>query len=121
MSRSTPAIQADITHRTNRYGDQIGNRLAVTTDALARLAREVSEGDSVTVEYVSGSGLDVAATGRVTAVEGRDATEGNTVDIRFGGCYLHLNADTGDYYFQDSGRERPEDGREVRSIALRMR
>lgn len=100
--------------QTNRYGEPVDTRVAEPTDALMEALGMVREGDTMTVEYRKG-GMDLTERGEVTKVEPED------VDVWFSGAYLHVNVQTGDYYFQDSAPESPADGLEVTRIRVDAR
>ena len=80
---------------------------------VAEILKNAEPGDHLTVTYINTNGLEVTAHGTITNI---DHTFG---DIRFGENYLHINTDTGDYYFQDDGRKCPEDGYKITELTLR--
>lgn len=100
-------LTADVTEQFDS-----GHGLATPTAELGDVMDAVTVGDSVEVEYEK-NGLTLTARGTVT-----DTTP-EFGDVRFGGAYLHVNTSTGDYYFQDGGREEPADGYALNTITVR--
>ena len=87
--------------------------------SLAAVVEDVTVGDRIEVAYTRTDGGHATATGTVTEV---DAEFG---DVRFrthvGACYLHINTDTGAYYFNNGHRESPEDGFRLRRVDVTPR
>lgn len=89
---------------TKRYGQQFARNVL-----LRRL--DVSEGDTVEVDYRAKSGLEVSKVGTVADVN-TGQKRGDTwidVTIRTGGptdtCYLHVNTVTRDVFFTNDSRK----------------
>lgn len=97
------------------------------SDELREFASDLSEGDYVTVVYPtpSNGGSLHRCMGTVDDVETLD---GRLDGLRFdvdecdndsagSRAYLHVNPETGDYYFTDGSDDLPADGWEVQRLA----